>query len=46
VHFPNAFVVDYTEDYFDTEGVGTFKLVIRQKKDKFELCTIEGGYGF
>lgn len=46
VFFPNAFVVDYTEHYFDTEGVGTFTLVIRQKKDKFELTTIEGGYGF
>ncbi len=46
VHFPNAFVVDYTEHYFDTEGAGTFHLVIRQKKDKFEATTIEGGYGF
>ena len=46
VHFPNAFVVDYTENYGDTEGVGEFKLVIRQKKDKFELTTIEGGYSF
>lgn len=45
IYFPNAFVVDYTEHYFDTEGVGTFHLVIRQKKDKFELTTIEGGYG-
>ena len=46
IFFPNAFVVDYEEHYFDTEGVGTFTLVIRQKKDKFELTTIEGGYGF
>jgi hypothetical protein len=46
VHFPNAFVVDYTEHYGDTEGVGEFSLVIRQKKDKFELTTIEGGYAF
>jgi len=46
VHFPNAFIVDYTENYFDTEGVGTFSLVIRQKKDKFEMTTVEGGYGF
>lgn len=46
VTFPNAFVVDYTENYGDTEGVGTFKLVIRQKKDKFEFTTIEGGYSF
>jgi len=45
VHFPNAFVVDYTEHYFDTEGAGTFHLVIRQKKDRFDYTTIEGGYG-
>ena len=45
VHFPNAFVVDYEEHYFDTEGAGTFQLLIRQKKDKFEDTTIEGGYG-
>lgn len=44
VHFPHAFIVDYTENYFDTEGVGTFHLVIRQKKDKFDLTEIEGGY--
>ena len=46
VHFPDAFVVDYEERYFDTEGVGTFSLTVRQKKDKFELTTIEGGYSF
>jgi len=44
VVFPNAFVVDYTEHYFDTEGVGTFTLEIRQKKDKFEFTTISGGF--
>ena len=32
VHFPNAFVVDYQESYGDTEGIGEFTLVIRQKK--------------
>ncbi|MCI8628348.1 MAG: membrane-associated protease 1 [Firmicutes bacterium] len=46
VHFPNAFVVDYQEKYGDTEGIGEFTLVIRQKKDKFELTTIDGGYSF
>jgi len=46
VHFPNAFVVDYTERYGDTEGVGEFSLIIRQKKDKFEMTTIDGGYAF
>ena len=42
ITFPNAFIVDYREDYFDTEGVGTFELKIRQKKDKVELISIEG----
>lgn len=44
IHFPHAFVVDYTEFYHDTEGVGTFHLIIRQKKDKFDMTEIEGGY--
>ena len=42
--YPNAFVVDYTEDYGDTEGVGTFTLIIKQKKDKMAQVTVEGGY--
>ncbi|MFB5674173.1 membrane-associated protease 1 [Paenibacillus terreus] len=44
IHFPNAFVVDYNESFGDTEGVGTFTLFVKQKKDKTELATIEGGY--
>ncbi|GHU63766.1 hypothetical protein FACS189418_7710 [Clostridia bacterium] len=44
-YYPNAFVVDYTESYDDTEGVGTFTLVFKQKKDKISTITIEGGYG-
>jgi hypothetical protein len=44
VYFPNAFVVDYTEDFGADEGVGTFTLFIRQKKDKVEFAKIEGGY--
>lgn len=42
--FPNAFVVDYKEDYGDTEGVGTFRLIIKQKKDKMAQIAVEGGY--
>ena len=42
--FPNAFVVDYKEDYGDLEGVGTFTLIIKQKKDKIAQITVEGGY--
>lgn len=41
---PNAFVVDYIEDYGDTEGVGNFKLVVKQKKDKLTTMVINGGY--
>lgn len=44
IYFPNAFVVDYTESFGDTEGVGSFSLYIKQKKDKTELATIDGGY--
>jgi len=42
--YPNAFVVDYKEDYGDTEGVGTFKLIVKQKKDKMAQIAVEGGY--
>lgn len=41
---PNAFVVDYKENYGDTEGVGTFELVVKQKKDKIGTTAITGGY--
>lgn len=43
-HFPNAFVIDYKEEYGDTNGTGTFTLVLRQKKDKIANVTVEGGY--
>ena len=42
--YPNAFVVDYKEQYGDTEGVGTFTLIIKQKKDKMAQVSVEGGY--
>lgn len=42
--FPNAFVVNHKEDYGDTDGVGTFHLIIKQKKDKFATIAIDGGY--
>ncbi len=44
ITYPNAFVVDYKENFGDTEGIGTFTLVARQKKDKLTNVTIEGGY--
>lgn len=42
---PNAFVVDYEENYGDVEGVGTFKLYVKQKKDKTAKVKFEGGFG-
>ena len=42
--YPNAFVVDYKEDYGDVEGIGTFKLIMKQKKDKTAQVSVEGGY--
>lgn len=42
--FPNAFVVDYKEEYTDAEGTGTFTLVIKQKKDKIADVAVEGNY--
>lgn len=44
ITYPNAFVVDYKETFGDTEGIGTFELIVRQKKDKLSTVTIEGGY--
>ena len=44
-YFPNSFVIDYNkEDFGDVEGTGTFTLVIKQKKDKLDRITVEGGY--
>lgn len=42
--FTKAFVIDYKEDYDDKEGIGTFTLIIRQKKDKIKDATVTGGY--
>lgn len=42
--YPNAFVVDYSEHYGDVEGVGTFTLIMKQKKDKMAQVSVDGGY--
>lgn len=44
ISLPNAFIVDYTEDYGDQEGVGTFYLHMKQKKDKTAMVELEGGF--
>lgn len=43
IKFPNAFIVDYNEKYNDRVGVGSFSIVIRQKADKVDDVTVEGG---
>lgn len=45
ITFPNAFVVDYKEDFGDEEGVGTFYLYAKQKKDKTAKVAFQGGFG-
>ena len=42
--FPNAFVIKYSEDFDNKEGVGIFTLVLRQKKDKIASVAVEGNY--
>ena len=42
--FPNAFVIKYSEDFDNKEGVGIFTLVLRQKKDKIASVVVEGNY--
>ena len=44
IDLPNAFILDYSEDYNDKGGVGEFKALFKQKKEKVEGVTIEGGY--
>jgi len=41
---PNAFVIDYVEDFGHQEGVGEFKLILKQKKDFNSKVQILGGY--
>jgi len=45
VTFPKAFVVEYTEDFDEESGTGTFKLHAKQKKDAVANLTYEGNFG-
>ena len=45
ITLPNAFVVDYKEDYSDETGTGVFTLLLKQKKDKMVKLSYEGGFG-
>lgn len=41
---PNAFVMEYSEEQDDENGVGTFYLHVKQKKDLTGATAIEGGF--
>jgi hypothetical protein len=41
---PNAFIVDYHEDFENDEGVGEFTLVIKQMKNKLADVKVTGGF--
>ena len=41
--FPRAFVVDYKEDFSNSDGIGQFTITIKQKKDKLDKIEIEIG---
>lgn len=44
ITYPDAFVISYKEHYDDETGIGTFTLVLRQKKDKLDQIQVAGGY--
>jgi len=44
IAIPNAFVVGYEEDFTDATGAGTFRLLMKQKKDKMANLKFEGGF--
>ena len=44
ITIPNAFVVGYEEDFSDESGAGTFRLLMKQKKDKMANLKFEGGF--
>ena len=42
--YPNAFVMGYTEDLNDEEGVGSFELLLKQKKDLTAKVELKGNF--
>lgn len=42
--YPNAFVMDYMEDLNDEEGVGTWTLLLKQKKDLTDKVELKGNF--
>lgn len=42
--YPNAFVMGYTEDLNDEEGVGSFEMLLKQKKDLTAKVELKGNF--
>jgi len=42
--YPNAFVMDYSENLNDDEGVGQFELIVKQKKDLTDKVELKGNF--
>lgn len=42
--FTQGFVVGYSEEFTDQSGVGSFELILRQKKDQLDKVKVSGGY--
>ncbi len=42
--YPNAFVMSYTEDLNDEEGVGSFSILLKQKKDLTDKIELKGNF--
>ena len=41
---PNAFIVDYHEDFESDDGIGEFTLVLKQMKNKLADVKVTGGF--
>lgn len=41
---PNAFIVDYHEDFANEDGIGEFTLVLQQMKNKLADVKVTGGF--
>ena len=41
---PNAFIVDYHEDFASADGIGEFTLVLQQMKNKLADVKVTGGF--
>lgn len=41
---PNAFIVDYSENFENADGIGEFTLKLKQMKNKLDAVKVTGGF--